>query len=459
MTKLVISPIKSTIKKCDRPQITFRESGGFNLNSSFTKGESNSICNLNAKSAKFEKTPNNYPKFFKVIRTDQIEGASKIYATRINTLPEFYPVAPEGRRKREGISRKGKSKIKRAIKRIYKLYGYVNMITLTQKDSIASNGYQFRAMFDLFLNRLRKYIKRKCGIDVFDYVWKIEPQPENGNLHIHLCIGQYIPKKWINENWNKAQLETFKPEFISAERCNRYYANMVLENRVIIEDEARNISQIKGLKFEDVHLSLKEDINKGLSNIKLEKWITLSELEIERYKWEIKQQRKEREKGNDLEYTLISFPHVGNMNSNKSGSYIYKTSSGKELGDVNECAEYVSKDIFEKDENTGEVNYPEYIKGNIFGISKQLSKDLEITKSEIGILSKSEINDFVFDIKKILDKTKELYFDYQNKHTETNCLWVADGVYLKHIINKELPAYNIAQNIAQKPPQQPPPDD
>jgi hypothetical protein len=113
------------------------------------------------------------------------------------------PPINEGQRVQNGLSRRGKTRLRRAAS-YYQLLvmanlttkAYCSMLTLTYgmeypKDEISKKD------LDNFFHRMRGYFGK-----TFHYVWVAERQ-KRGAIHFHILTPEYVPKKWLNQKWNE----------------------------------------------------------------------------------------------------------------------------------------------------------------------------------------------------------------------------------------------------------------
>ena len=93
-----------------------------------------------------------------------------------------------------------------ALNADYKKYGInkrsqIVLITLTLSRSQFTTDQEVkRRMLVRFIQELVR------ANDEINYLWKAEPQ-RNGNIHFHLLVDSYVKKEWIQEKWNKIQLD------------------------------------------------------------------------------------------------------------------------------------------------------------------------------------------------------------------------------------------------------------
>ena len=143
--------------------------------------------------------------------------ASRIHVQRFNTgetivratnnpkaLHFHQPPTNEGQRvQRKGLSRKAKTRIRRAAALYQHMAdegksrrSFVSFITLSYGEDIPSHETSKKDL-DIFFKRLR----RKVG-HAFHYVWVAELQ-ERGAIHYHILTPEFIQKQWINDNWTE----------------------------------------------------------------------------------------------------------------------------------------------------------------------------------------------------------------------------------------------------------------
>lgn len=166
------------------------------------------------------------------------------------------PPKNEGERIRSTLSRRGKSRIKKAA-RFYqylaesknKKKGYATMITLVFGKHYPSDK-QAKKLLDIFLKRLRRFIPAK----EFHYCWVAEKQ-KRGALHFHILTPEYVAKEWINENWNQVvnnwyarndqhdKIQTLYPNVIAVYNAGAYLVKYLQKEGENIAGNGYNMSQ------------------------------------------------------------------------------------------------------------------------------------------------------------------------------------------------------------------------
>lgn len=141
--------------------------------------------------------------------------------TLIRTFPKPKPDVNESRSKppvqsgeriQKGLSRRGRSRIRKAAN-YYQLLvetnltekAYASFVTLTY-GKVYPDDKTSKKDLDSFLKRLR----RKVGSN-FHYVWVAERQ-KRGAIHFHILTPNYVPKEWLNKHWNQVVNNRWKRE-------------------------------------------------------------------------------------------------------------------------------------------------------------------------------------------------------------------------------------------------------
>jgi len=75
----------------------------------------------------------------------------------------------------------------------------VNFITLTLSSSQIHSDQEIKSEL---LNQFLIEMKKRWNVD--KYVWRAEKQ-ENGNIHFHICTGNFIPWNELRNVWNRIQ--------------------------------------------------------------------------------------------------------------------------------------------------------------------------------------------------------------------------------------------------------------
>ena len=113
------------------------------------------------------------------------------------------PPINKGTRIQDGLSRRGKTRLRRAAA-YYQLLvmeqrtpkAYCTMMTLTYGKEYPTDTTSKKDL-DNFLHRLR----RNFG-ETFHYAWVAERQ-KRGAIHYHILTPNYVPKRLLNEAWNE----------------------------------------------------------------------------------------------------------------------------------------------------------------------------------------------------------------------------------------------------------------
>ena len=122
------------------------------------------------------------------------------------------PPVQSGERVQLGLSKRGRRKIRQAAN-YYQLLvdtgntskAFTSFLTLTY-GAIYPDDKTAKKDLDSFLKRVR----RMYGAN-FHYVWVAERQ-KRGAIHFHILTPNYIPKSWINKNWNQVVNNRWKRE-------------------------------------------------------------------------------------------------------------------------------------------------------------------------------------------------------------------------------------------------------
>ena len=122
------------------------------------------------------------------------------------------PPLNTGQRVQSGLSKRGKSKLRRAASFYQTLVdksktekAYSSMITLSYGKEYPDDKTSKKDL-DNFFKRLR----RRVGSN-FHYFWVAERQ-KRGAIHYHIVTPEYVPKEWINKHWNAVVNNRMKKE-------------------------------------------------------------------------------------------------------------------------------------------------------------------------------------------------------------------------------------------------------
>ena len=193
------------------------------------------------------------------------------------------PPTQTGQRIVEGLSERGKTKLRRAATLYDNMqgeHGSKNMITLSYGGSNLSDHETAKKDLDRFLKSMSRYVKKtnRVGEEVH-YVWVAEIQTKRkartgeDAIHFHIMTIHYIPKELINKWWNNAvnkprmkqglPTQTLYPHVVSCFHAGRYMAKYLSKEGHKIKGNGYNMSQAtsRGVKPEhDVYCVAENDI-------------------------------------------------------------------------------------------------------------------------------------------------------------------------------------------------------
>jgi hypothetical protein len=179
------------------------------------------------------------------------------------------PPMNDGARVSEGLSSKGRKRIRRAALLYDELQGELGakaMITLGYGDISKSGHIQSKSDLDRFLKSLTRYVRKKYKVDEIHYVWVAEIQPKRMKrtgeavIHYHIVLPYFIPRelvsKWWNNGVNKPRVKMGLPiqhlitNVIPCHSAAQYMSKYITEEGHRIEGNGYNMSQAtsKGLK-------------------------------------------------------------------------------------------------------------------------------------------------------------------------------------------------------------------
>lgn len=172
------------------------------------------------------------------------------------------PPINKGERVVEGLSRRGRSRIRRAANyydTIQGENGAKTMITLTYGSISKSEHKESKADLDRFIKSLTRYVKSEYKTESVHWAWVAEIQPKRHKrtgesvIHYHLMTIYYIPKDLISKWWNnavnkpriKANLPTqnLLPNVISCFHVSGYMAKYLSKEGHKIKGNGYNMSQ------------------------------------------------------------------------------------------------------------------------------------------------------------------------------------------------------------------------
>jgi len=200
--------------------------------------------------------------YFKRYRTGElVVSTHDVYApNRAETRQK--PPINKGERVVEGLSRRGRSRIRRSANYYDTIQGDngpKTMITLTY-GSISKSGHkESKADLDRFIKSLTRYVKSEYKTEAVHWAWVAEIQPKRlkrtgeAVIHYHLMTIYHIPKDLISKWWNnavnkpriKANLPTQKllPNVISCYHAGAYMAKYLSKEGHKIKGNGYNMSQ------------------------------------------------------------------------------------------------------------------------------------------------------------------------------------------------------------------------
>lgn len=191
------------------------------------------------------------------------------------------PPTQTGQRIVEGLSKRGKAKLRRAATLYDNMqgeHGSKNMITLSYGGSNLSDHETAKKDLDRFLKSMSRYVKKTNGVgEEVHYIWVAEIQTKRkartgeDAIHFHIMTIHYIPKELINKWWNNAvnkprmkqglPTQTLYPHVISCFHAGRYMAKYLSKEGHKIKGNGYNMSQAtsKGIKPEKTVYCLSEN--------------------------------------------------------------------------------------------------------------------------------------------------------------------------------------------------------
>lgn len=200
--------------------------------------------------------------YFKRYNTGEtVISTHEVYAPNRGETRQKPPIN-KGERVVEGLSRRGRSRLRRAANYYDTIQGETgakNMITLTYGSISKSDHKESKSDLDRFIKSLTRYVKNTYKTESVHWVWVAEIQEKRklrtgeSVIHYHLMTIYYIPKDLISKWWNnavnkpriKANLPTQKllPNVISAYNAGAYLAKYLSKEGHKIKGNGYNMSQ------------------------------------------------------------------------------------------------------------------------------------------------------------------------------------------------------------------------
>ena len=197
------------------------------------------------------------------------------------------PPSNIGQREREGLSNRGKRRLRRGAQYYDMLQGELgakNMITLTYGSKNLSTHEESKKDLDRFLKSLSRYVKAR-GEEVH-YVWVAEIQEKRkartgeDAIHFHIMTPHYVPKELVNKWWNNAvnkarakqgkETQKLYPNVIACHHAGAYMAKYLSKEGHKIKGNGYNMSQAtsKGIKpIHEIYALTSEECNAVYDNL------------------------------------------------------------------------------------------------------------------------------------------------------------------------------------------------
>ena len=170
------------------------------------------------------------------------------------------PPTNNGERVQEnGLSKRGKSTLRKAANMYQWRYERTNMITVGYGDTSISGHRESKGDLDRFLKTLRRdHVKHSPDVP-FEYLWVAEIQEKRlkrtgeAVIHYHILTPHYFKKSKINDGWNVAvnkprekkglPTQTLLPNVIKAYHAGRYIGKYLQKEGHRIEGRGYGMSQ------------------------------------------------------------------------------------------------------------------------------------------------------------------------------------------------------------------------
>lgn len=370
----------------------------------YNKRYPSSKATLNELSKEDKKRFNNLNKLYRLVTvTNPYTQVTRFYYVEpFFTIP---PTASTGTRYRLNLKRSAKNELINSIKLQHDIYGNTNHYTFTQRDSLASNSYQYKAIQDKLIRKLREHAKYNSEeyqkFKRFDFSWRCEAQ-KNNNLHTHFATPCTINFIELTRIWNEAIM----------------YA--------LDEKRKRKLPSGKYISFYDDHLKL---IEKGTDDGTIPIWRTLTAKQIQDYKLELSdyldylERRRAGLATNESKvgmYKYLSFPHHSRKDAN--GYYVTKDHrTGKDLklkGNAG-LGLYMAKDSYETDENDKIIEKTGVlIQGNVYYISNEIRSQVKPNRTDWGVHTKQELDEYIKEIEHELRDTPAYVKTYKSRRND-----------------------------------------
>jgi len=160
---------------------------------------------------------------------------------------------------KNGLSKRGKSTLRKAANMYQWRYGRTNMITVGYGDTSISGHRQSKGDLDRYLKTLRREHKKRHPDEPFQYLWVAEIQEKRlartgeSVIHYHILTPHYFTKKVVNGGWNNAvnkprikkglPTQTLLPNVIKAYHSGRYIGKYLQKEGHRIEGGGYGMSQ------------------------------------------------------------------------------------------------------------------------------------------------------------------------------------------------------------------------
>lgn len=169
------------------------------------------------------------------------------------------PPSNTGERTQEnGLSQKGRTRLRRAANYFQWRYKSTKMITLGYGDTSLSGHAQSKGDLRRFLKSLQRWVKSNTQED-FHYLWVAEVQEKRlertgeSVIHYHVLVPYFVPKSLVNRWWNNAvnkpreqkglPTQRLYPQIINAYNAGRYIGKYLQKEGHKIVGNGYNMSE------------------------------------------------------------------------------------------------------------------------------------------------------------------------------------------------------------------------
>jgi hypothetical protein len=140
------------------------------------------------------------------------------------------------------------NRYRKAIGELAEAHRLNKLLTLTLSPE-KLNGEDSTRFINRIFGNLRIYLKRKLGRSP-KYIRILEYQ-KNGNAHLHILLGDYVPQRWLSEAWSSlGGGHIVDIRRVTMHRVSHYLSKYLTKQMILSAPKrARRVTTSRGIKL------------------------------------------------------------------------------------------------------------------------------------------------------------------------------------------------------------------